>query len=169
MLAARSGDNRGVPSDLPLEVAAYAFLVVVVHLRAGGTYALGRLARRAGDRSRAAELLARPAMRRSEQLVSRFGPPAVSASFLTVGFQSAMNLTAGFVRMPLRHYLPALTVGALVWAGMYLSVGLAVLRAWRADGKGATVLAAVALLVVVGGLAVLVRRRWLVPVATDRS
>lgn len=156
-----------MPSDLPLEVVAYVFLVVVVHLRAGGTYALGRLARRAGDRSRAAGLLARPMVRRSEQIVGRFGPPAVSASFLTVGFQSAMNLAAGFLRMPLRYYLPALSVGALIWAGMYLSVGLAVLRAWQADGSGATVLAVVALVVLVGGLAVLVRRRWLVPVTTD--
>lgn len=156
-----------MPSDLPLEVAAYVFLVVVVHLRAGGTYALGRLARRAGDHSRLSGLLSRPMVRRSEQVVGRFGPPAVSASFLTVGFQSAMNLTAGFLRMPLRYYLPALSVGSLIWAGMYLSVGLAVLRAWQADGSAATVLAAAVLLVLVAGLAVLVRRRWLVPATGD--
>ena len=152
---------------MPVEVVANVFLVVVVHLRAGGTYALGRLARRAGDRSRASGMLARPMVRRSEQLVGRFGPPAVSASFLTVGFQSAMNLAAGFLRMPLRHYLPALTVGALVWAGMYLSVGLAVLRAWNADGGGTTLVALVVLAVLVGGLAVVVRRRWLAPVTAD--
>lgn len=156
-----------MPSDLPLEVAAYVFLVVVVHLRAGGTYALGRLARRAGDRSRLSGLLSRPMVRRSEQVVGRFGPPAVSVSFLTVGFQSAMNLTAGFLRMPLRYYLPALSVGSLIWAAMYLSVGLAVMRAWQADGSAATVLAAVVLLVLVAGLAVLVRRRWLVPATGD--
>lgn len=156
-----------MPSDLPLEVAAYVFLVVVVHLRAGGTYALGRLARRAGDHSRLSGLLSRPMVRRSEQVVGRFGPPAVSASFLTVGFQSAMNLTAGFLRMPLRYYLPALSVGSLIWAAMYLSVGLAVLRAWQADGSAATVLAAVVLLVLVAALAVLVRRRWLVPATGD--
>ena len=156
-----------MPSDLPVEVAAYVFLVVVVHLRAGGTYALGRLARRAGDHSRLSGLLSRPMVRRSEQVVGRFGPPAVSASFLTVGFQSAMNLTAGFLRMPLRYYLPALSVGSLIWAAMYLSVGLAVLRAWQADGSAATVLAAAVLLVLVAGLAVLVRRRWLVPATGD--
>ncbi len=154
-------------SQLPVEVVAYVFLVVVVHLRAGGTYALGRLARHAGDRSRASGVLGRPMVRRSEQLVGRFGPPAVSASFLTVGFQSAMNLTAGFLRMPLRHYLPALTVGALIWAGMYLSVGLAVLRAWNADGNSTAVLAVAVLVALVGGLAVGVRRRWLAPVAVD--
>lgn len=156
-----------MPSDLPLEVAAYVFLVVVVHLRAGGTYALGRLVRRAGDHSRLSGLLSRPMVRRSEQVVGRFGPPAVAASFLTVGFQSAMNLTAGFLRMPLRHYLPALSVGSLIWAAMYLSVGLAVLRAWQAEGSAATVLAAAVLLVLVAGLAVLVRRRLLVPATGD--
>lgn len=156
-----------MPPNLPIEVAAYVFLVVVVHLRAGGTYALGRLARRAGDRSRLHGLLARPMARRSEQVVGRFGPPAVTASFLTVGFQSAMNLTAGFLRMPLRYYLPALSAGSLIWAAMYLSVGLAVLRAWQADGSTAAVLAAAVLLAVVAGLAVLVRRRWLVPATGD--
>lgn len=156
-----------MPSQLPVEVVAYVFLVVVVHLRAGGTYALGRFARRAGDRSRASRMLARPMVRRSEELVGRFGPPAVSASFLTVGFQSAMNLTAGFLRMPLRHYLPALTVGALIWAGMYLSVGLAVLRAWDAEGSGTALLAVAALVASVSGLAIVVRRRWLAPVTAD--
>ncbi|HEU4513463.1 MAG TPA: VTT domain-containing protein [Nocardioidaceae bacterium] len=155
-----------MPSDLPLEVAAYALLVVVVHLRAGGTYVLGRLARRAGDGTRAGRLLSRPLVRRSERLVGRFGPPAVSASFLTVGFQSAMNLTAGFLRMPLRYYLPALTVGALIWAAMYLSVGLAVLRAFRSSGTG-TGATAVLLVVLVAGLTLGVRRRWLASVATD--
>lgn len=156
-----------MPSELPLAVAAYAFLAVVVFLRAGATYALGRLARRAGDASRAAALLERPLVRRSERLVDRFGPPAVSASFLTVGFQSAMNLAAGFLRMPLRHYLPALAVGALIWAGMYLSVGLAVLRAWQASGSGPTVVAAVAVTAATAGLTVLVRRRWLAPAPAE--
>lgn len=155
-------------SDLPVEVLAYLLLVVVVHLRAGGTYALGRLLRRAGDRSRASALLERPMVRRSERIVARYGPPAVSASFLTVGFQSAVNLTAGFLRMPLRHYLPALTVGSLVWAAIYLSVGLAVVRAWQGSDRWASALVAAVLATVLAGIAVTLRRRWLAPVEASR-
>jgi membrane protein DedA with SNARE-associated domain len=148
-----------VSSDLAMAAAAYLFLTVVVLCRAGATYALGRWARRAGDGSRVAALFERPAFRRSEELVGRFGAPAVAASFLTVGFQSAMNLSAGFLRMPLRHYLPALGVGALIWAGIYLSVGVAVLAAWSSSGRAVPVTAAIVLAVALAGLAVLVHRR----------
>jgi membrane protein DedA with SNARE-associated domain len=33
--------------------------------------------------------------------------------------------------MPLRRYVPALTVGAILWAFLYATVGLATLAAWR--------------------------------------
>jgi membrane protein DedA with SNARE-associated domain len=148
-----------VPSDLPLVAAAYVLLVVVVLCRAGGTYALGRLGRRAGAASRRAEVFERPLFRRSEELVARFGPPAVTASFLTVGLQTAVNLSAGFLRMPLLHYLPALALGALIWAGIYLSVGVAVVGAWLAGEWLPSLLAAVALLALVAGATLSLRRR----------
>lgn len=34
----------------------------------------------------------------------------VALSFLTVGFQTLVNLAAGAARMPLRRYLPAMVV-----------------------------------------------------------
>jgi membrane protein DedA with SNARE-associated domain len=148
-----------VPSELPLMTAAYVLLVVVVLCRAGGTYALGRLGRRAGAASRRADLFERPLLRRSEELVARFGPPAVTVSFLTVGLQSAVNLSAGFLRMPLLHYLPALAVGALIWAGIYLSVGVAVVGAWLAGDGLLPLLGALALLVAVLGTTLRLRRR----------
>jgi membrane protein DedA with SNARE-associated domain len=148
-----------VPSDLPLMAAAYVLLVVVVLCRAGATYALGRLGRRAGAASQRAEVFQRPLFRRSEELVARFGPPAVTASFLTVGLQSAVNLSAGFLRMPLLHYLPALALGAMIWAGIYLSVGIAVVSAWLAGEGLLALLAALALLALVAGTTLLLRRR----------
>jgi membrane protein DedA with SNARE-associated domain len=91
--------------------------------------------------------------------VARYGPPAVTASFLTVGLQSAVNLSAGFLRMPLHHYLPALALGALIWAGIYLSVGVAVVNAWLAGEGLLGLLAAVALLGLVTGATLMLRRR----------
>ena len=103
----------------------YAFLVVVAFGRAGATYAVGRAARGvAGQRWR----LDAAWLRRGEDVVRRFGAPAVTLCFLTVGVQTAVNLAAGTLRMPLRRYLPALFVGALLWAGVYLTVGIAVVE-----------------------------------------
>jgi membrane protein DedA with SNARE-associated domain len=117
-----------VPSDLPV-AAAYAFLVVVAFCRGGATYLVGRLARRT-------KVLDRPSVRRAEDAVRRVGPPAVSLSFLTVGVQTAVNAAAGLLRMPWRSYVPALLVGALVWAAIYLTVGMAVVHAWiSGDGR----------------------------------
>ncbi len=119
-----------MPDDLPF-AAAYVFLVVVACGRGGATYALGRLARRGGERSaRAQHWLDRPGVARAQELVGRWGAPAVTLSFLTVGVQSAVNASAGLLRMPLRHYLPGLFAGALLWALVYATVGMAVVHAW---------------------------------------
>ena len=111
---------RGLP--FPLAVGA---LFVIVLLRAGGTYALGRVARSgAGRNARVQRLVDTPRFVRAQQLVARWGAPIVVFSFLTVGFQTLANLAAGVGRMPLRRYLPALVVGGLLWAVLYATVGL---------------------------------------------
>lgn len=55
---------------------------------------------------------------------------AVPLSFLTVGIQTAVNASAGISRMSLKRYLPAVTVGCLIWALIYSTVGMAVVLAW---------------------------------------
>jgi len=149
-----------VPDDIPV-AAAYLFLVVVAFLRGGATYAVGRLARGAGARAeRTRRLLERPGMARAEQVVSRWGAPVVAVSFLTVGFQSLVNAAAGVLQMPLRRYLPGLLVGALIWAGIYVTIGLAVLQAWMASKNGLWLIGAVLAVALVTGLTTLLRRRW---------
>jgi len=149
-----------VPDDIPV-AAAYAFLVVVAFLRGGATYAVGRAARGAGARAeRTRRWLDRPGMARAEQVVGRWGAPVVAVSFLTVGFQSLVNASAGVLQMPLRRYLPGLLVGALLWAGVYVTIGLAVLQAWLSSDHGIWLVGAVLLAVVVAGVTVWARRRW---------
>lgn len=113
--------------DWPV-VPLYFFLVLVATARGGATYAVGRGVRTVADRRTA--LAERALVRRGELLITRYGAPAVTLCFLTVGVQTAVNLAAGSLRMPLRRYLPALVLGALLWAGIYVSVGLAVLEAF---------------------------------------
>ena len=104
-----------MPDDIPV-AAAYFFLVAVAFLRGGATYVVGRLARRAGTAStRSRRVFERPGMTRAEDVVRRWGAPVVTLSFLTVGFQTLVNLAAGVLEMPPRRYLPGLLVGALLW------------------------------------------------------
>jgi len=53
----------------------------------------------------------------------------VPLCFLTVGFQTAVIVTTGFTRMPLRRWIPAMLVGTLMWAGIYTTIGFAILAA----------------------------------------
>lgn len=142
--------------DWPV-VPLYAFLVVVACARGGATYLLGRGARGlAGRRWR----LDASWVRRGEDVVRRFGAPAVTLCFLTVGVQTAVNAGAGTLRMPLRRYLPALLAGALLWAAIYLTVGVAVVEAFWGRGRPWWVLAALlGLAVVVGVVRTALRRR----------
>ena len=68
----------------PLVVAA---LFVIVMARANGTYWLGRLAAAGTERTRMRKLLHAPGYVRAVRWIDRWGAPAVSVSFLTVGFR----------------------------------------------------------------------------------
>ncbi|GAA1391812.1 DedA family protein [Luteococcus peritonei] len=108
--------------EAPFAAVAGA-LFVIVTLRAGATYAIGRLLRRGGEHSRGAQLMHRPGFVHATERLNRWGAPAVSLSFLTVGLQTMVNLAAGFTRMPLQRYLPALVVGCIAWACIYATAG----------------------------------------------
>ncbi|GLB63735.1 hypothetical protein NCCP2495_16140 [Dietzia sp. NCCP-2495] len=106
-------------------VIAFSLLFVIVMLRANSTYWLGRGALNGGRLSeRLATRLDGPAMLRARRLASRYGVIAVPLSFLTIGVQTAINFSAGFTLMPLRRYLPAVTVGCVLWALLYSTVGM---------------------------------------------
>jgi membrane protein DedA with SNARE-associated domain len=139
--------------------ATYAFFVVVALLRSNATYWVGRGLRAGGERSRLSERLERPLMRRAERLVGRYGPVAVALCFLTIGVQTAVNLTAGALRMPLRRFVPATVVGSLLWAALYTTAGFAVLRAWTGEVSPWWALLVVAVVVaIVAGASRLTRR-----------
>lgn len=115
--------------SLPL-LPAIAFLYVVIWARAGGTYLVGRGARKAANRGRVKAMLESPSVQRATALVNRWGAWVVALSFLTVGFQTAANAAAGLTAMPAKRYLPALAVGGLAWAVIYATVGLVAVAGW---------------------------------------
>lgn len=109
--------------DVPYGVVV-ATLFCIVMLRANGTYWLGRGMAAGARRTRAAKMMASPHYETATRLLNKWGPPAVTLSFLTVGLQTMVLLTAGLTRMPLRRFLPAVTVGCVAWAFLYGTVGI---------------------------------------------
>ncbi|WP_114559293.1 DedA family protein [Desertihabitans aurantiacus] len=145
--------------------ATAAALFLVALLRAGATHVLGRALRRGAEHSRLARLLERPGYQRAEQLVDRWGAPAVALSFLTVGLQTLVNLASGVTRMSWWRYLPGLVVGAVLWGLLYAGVGFAGFAAFVELWRRSPVLAVGVLVVLAVALALLLVRRRTRPAA----
>ncbi|MDS1272018.1 VTT domain-containing protein [Lipingzhangella sp. LS1_29] len=107
----------------------YLSLLGIVFLRAQATYWLGRGVSLSLHRSRIATRLGAK-LERAERAINRFGPPAVTVSFLTVGIQTAINFSAGAMQMRFGRYLVAMFLGCLAWAAIYSLGGMAVFAAW---------------------------------------
>lgn len=144
--------------ELPL-AAAVGVLWAIVLCRAGATYALGRLAGSWAQRGRIGAFLAGPRVTRAQDSVRRWGAPVVAASFLTVGFQTAMNAAAGLTRMPLTRYVPALVIGGLAWAVLYATIGLAAVVMWLELSLLSPWAAVAGVVLVALVIALIVRRR----------
>ena len=145
--------DLGFLKDWPYPVAVAALFIVVL-LRAGGTYAIGRAAQAGARRTRLSRAMSLPRFARMQQVVARWGAPVVIGSFLTVGIQTLVNLAAGALRMPLRRYLPALIVGSIIWAFLYATVGFATFAGWLQMYELSPTAAIVILVVLLAALAV---------------
>lgn len=143
--------------DLPIGLTVLALFCIVM-VRANATYWVGRGAVAGGRATRLRRFLEGPAMARAERFSARWGAYAVPLCFLTVGVQTAVNLSAGATRMPLRRYLPGVVVGGIAWAVIYATIGLAAFEALLLAGARSP-WAVGALLVVVAGIAALVLAR----------
>ncbi|MBS6978889.1 MAG: VTT domain-containing protein [Rothia mucilaginosa] len=114
---------------LPIEVAL-AFMWVVGIVRTSIVYALGALAAKGGARlDRIRKAMDSPLYRKARRLINRWGVIAVPLCFLTVGLQTAVIITTGFTKMPLRRWVPAMLVGTFMWACIYTTIGFAILAA----------------------------------------
>lgn len=114
---------------LPIEVAL-AFMWGVGIVRTSIVYALGALAAEGGARlDRIRKAMDSPLYRKARRLINRWGVIAVPLCFLTVGLQTAVIITTGFTKMPLRRWVPAMLLGTFMWACIYTTIGFAILAA----------------------------------------
>lgn len=122
-------------------VTVYLFLFFGAFTRAQTTYWIGRYmgkfimtrGRPAGGwRLRAYEAIHAPSTGEAIDTLQRRGWPIIPLSFLTVGFQSMIQFSAGLTRMTWPRYTPAMIPGALAWALIYSTIGWAV---WEAALK----------------------------------
>lgn len=103
---------------------------VVGIVRTSIVYALGVLAAEGGARfDRIRRAMDRPLYRKARAFINRWGVIAVPLCFLTVGLQTAVIITTGFTKMPLRRWVPAMLVGTFMWACIYTTIGFAILAA----------------------------------------
>lgn len=103
---------------------------VVGIVRTSIVYALGALAAEGGARlDHIRKAMDSPLYRKARRLINRWGVIAVPLCFLTVGLQTAVIITTGFTKMPLRRWVPAMLVGTFMWACIYTTIGFAILAA----------------------------------------
>lgn len=142
-------------SELPVGWTLAAFWCLAM-IRSNSAYWIGRGITAGTSMSRFAHLLDSPLYLRAQAMAERWGVLAVPLSFLTVGVQTFVQISAGVTRMPLRHYLPATAVGSAMWALIYGTVGMAVILAWLGTGGHWPTLI---LLIAVAAAVVALRRR----------
>ncbi|WP_084077992.1 DedA family protein [Demequina sp. NBRC 110057] len=121
--------------------ALVPFLFVVVFVRTQATYWLGRWARTGASRlaespsekflARASRRLDGPMMARGEAVLDRWGYVAIPLSFLTLGFQTVINATAGYVKMRWGLYTLVMLPGCALWTAAYTIVGASIVHLWQ--------------------------------------
>jgi membrane protein DedA with SNARE-associated domain len=106
-------------------------------------------------------------------LVRRWGAPAVSLAYLTVGLQTAIFASAGIIKMPYLRFTLASIPGALVWAVVWATVGFGAV--WGAinlfsASPWAFLAAVIVVAAVIGGLVRFrLSRRARTPVPADQT
>ncbi|CAM2856131.1 DedA family protein [Actinomyces slackii] len=117
----------------------FAFFWCLGMMRSHTMYWIGRGITAGTAHSRWAGVLETPLYATAQAWAARWGVLAIPMSFLTVGLQSCIQISAGVTRMRLGLYSPAAAAGSVVWAAVYTTVGMAVIAAWLSSPAGRVV------------------------------
>ena len=146
-------------------------LFCIVMVRSNGTYWIGRGVVAGTSHTRWRRVLETRPYRVGSSWLHRWGPPAVTLSFLVIGLQTMVNLAAGVARMPMRRYLPAVVAGCTVWAFIWGTGGMISLVLLSMAWNHSPAMTIAGLIVMAAAVARLlpVRSRWSTVEAPGRS
>ncbi|MDR1852014.1 MAG: hypothetical protein LBR21_05105 [Propionibacteriaceae bacterium] len=105
---------------------AVALLTAVACFRSQCTYWLGRGIHAGVIRAAWAQRLQEKHGAKAMDKLERWGWPVLPLAFLTVGFQTAVHLSAGLLAWRWPRYTLASSIGWLAWGTVYAAGGLAV-------------------------------------------
>ncbi|MDR2373545.1 MAG: VTT domain-containing protein [Bifidobacteriaceae bacterium] len=121
---------------------AFVFLTAVACVRSQCTYWLGRGVRAGLVRSAWAKRLTSEGADKARDRLERWGWPAIPVSFLTIGFQTAVNLSAGLIGWRWWRYTLAAVPGWIMWGSVYATGGLALFAGLASIAQESPVLGA---------------------------
>ncbi|MDR1393722.1 MAG: hypothetical protein LBJ62_07135 [Bifidobacteriaceae bacterium] len=151
-------------------IVACLFLTCVAGVRSQCTYWLGRAVRAGLVRSAWAKRIASQAALRARDKLERWGWPMIPVSFLTVGLQTAVNLSAGLIGWRWPKYTLAAVPGWIMWGVVYAAGGLALFAGiaaiWAAAPWLAVATVQTLVVLVVAAVYITRRRRVLAAAAT---
>jgi membrane protein DedA with SNARE-associated domain len=141
---------------------AVVFLTAVALVRSQCTYWVGRGVLAGVIKAGWAKRAASESTLKAKDRLERWGWPLIPLSFLTVGFQTAVNFSAGLIGWRWLRYTLAAVPGWIMWGFVYALGGLAVFKgivALAARSPWITV-ATVQVVVCLVALAIYARWRW---------
>ena len=110
--------------DWPVPVIFLAG-VLGAGMRSQATYWIGRGVAAKVLGARWSHRLEGPRTKRAIASIERWGMPIVPLSFLTIGFQTAINGSAGLIRIGWLRYTLWAIPGWIMWSVMWTGIGLA--------------------------------------------
>ncbi|MDR1187951.1 MAG: hypothetical protein LBK95_10945 [Bifidobacteriaceae bacterium] len=123
-------------------VLAFGFLTAVACVRSQCTYWVGRAVRAGVLKAAWAKRMTGEGAERARDKLERWGWPVIPVSFLTVGFQTAVNMSAGLIGWRWWRYTLAAVPGWMMWGSVYAAGGLAVFAGIARVAQDSPVLAA---------------------------
>lgn len=115
-------------ASLPLWQATL-FLFIVVFFRAQMTFALGKLIHMGILKTKWGKKTEKSEENRAGMLaLQKYGWPVIPLSFLTVGFQTVVQLAAGMLDWKWSKYTLVALPGYLAWGFVYAAGGLTLFR-----------------------------------------
>ena len=136
----------------------YLFFLSGAIARSQFLYWLGRGAVAGARRTKLQRIVESRHLDRARSAIEKWGMPIIPASFLTIGFQSAVQSSAGLLKIAWLRYTLWCIPGWLMWALVYTTGGTVVIWAFLETASHSPWTAVALGILVIGGVAFAIAR-----------